>query len=161
MNAIARSRRNLRRSDLKTRVSQCLCKERIQMLTSKELEFYHENGYVLVRGLFSQAEAAEYRKECHALATRLAAQGNIDATWGAARAAVAEAQDTKIMHCHNVQFFAGCFYAVACARELHGGGISGYRLSQCAAAPHQDVYKAPGKRVAIPYASGRSLLSAR
>jgi len=79
------------------------------MLTSQELEFYHKNGYVLVRGLLSQSDAAEYRQECHSLAARLSSQGNIDATWGAARAAVAEAKDTKIMHCHNVQFFAACF----------------------------------------------------
>ena len=60
------------------------------MLTSEELAAYHENGYVLVRGLFSPQDAAEYRQESHALAARLSGQGNIDATWGAARAAVAE-----------------------------------------------------------------------
>ncbi len=79
------------------------------MLSPADLEFYAENGYILVRGVFSPEEAEEYRAESHALATRLSAQGNIDATWASARAAVAEAKETRIMHCHNVQFFTACF----------------------------------------------------
>jgi ectoine hydroxylase-related dioxygenase (phytanoyl-CoA dioxygenase family) len=79
------------------------------MLTREQLDFYHENGYLLVEGLLTGEEAASLRRECHALADRLSAQTNIDATWGAARAAVAEAKETKIYHCHNVQFYSAAF----------------------------------------------------
>jgi ectoine hydroxylase-related dioxygenase (phytanoyl-CoA dioxygenase family) len=79
------------------------------MLTEDQLEFYHTNGYVLAKGVLSRAEAAELRQECHALAERLSAQANMDATWGSARMAVVGAADTVILHCHNVQFYAAGF----------------------------------------------------
>jgi ectoine hydroxylase-related dioxygenase (phytanoyl-CoA dioxygenase family) len=79
------------------------------MLTREQLDFYHENGYLLVEGLLTKEEAAALRQECHALSERLNAQSNTDATWGAAREAVAEAKDTKIYHCHNVQFYSAAF----------------------------------------------------
>lgn len=41
-------------------------------LSTDQRTFYRENGYVLVEGLLSPAEAAEYRRECHALATGFA-----------------------------------------------------------------------------------------
>lgn len=90
------------------------------MLTPEELASFHENGYLLVRGLLSPEDAEEYRSESHALAARLSAQGNIDATWGSARAAVAGAQDTKIMHCHNVQFFSASFTRLLVNDKLTG-----------------------------------------
>jgi ectoine hydroxylase-related dioxygenase (phytanoyl-CoA dioxygenase family) len=79
------------------------------MLTSQQLDFYHDNGYVLVKGLLSRDEAADLRRECHELAARLSAHQNIEATWGSARAAVAEAKNTSILHCHNVQFYSAAF----------------------------------------------------
>jgi ectoine hydroxylase-related dioxygenase (phytanoyl-CoA dioxygenase family) len=80
------------------------------MLTAEQLAFYRENGYVLVKGMFTREEAAALRQECHDLTERLSAhEKNIDATWGSARAAVAEAKDTRIMHCHNVQFYSAAF----------------------------------------------------
>lgn len=78
-------------------------------LTPKQLDFYQDNGYLLVEGLLKPEEAAELRRECHELAERLSAHKNIDATWGSAREAVAEAKDTKIYHCHNVQFYSAAF----------------------------------------------------
>jgi ectoine hydroxylase-related dioxygenase (phytanoyl-CoA dioxygenase family) len=69
------------------------------------IKFYRENGYVLVPGLFA-AEAAELRNECHALAERLSKNEDLDATWGSARKAVMGAMATKILHCHNVQFYS-------------------------------------------------------
>ncbi len=78
------------------------------MLTPEELAFYRENGYVLVKGLLSRAEADLYRRESHDLAARLATHTNTDATWGAARA-VAGGAETKIHHCHNVQFYSAAF----------------------------------------------------
>jgi ectoine hydroxylase-related dioxygenase (phytanoyl-CoA dioxygenase family) len=79
------------------------------MLTSHQLDFYRKNGYVLVEGLLEKAEAATLQKEAHDLAERLSLKKNIDATWGAAREAVAAARDTKILHCHDVQFQSAAF----------------------------------------------------
>ncbi|MFN8493970.1 MAG: phytanoyl-CoA dioxygenase family protein [Caldilineaceae bacterium] len=77
------------------------------MLTQDQIDFYHKNGYLLVKGVFSRQEAAQYRQEAHDLIERLAQKTNLDATWGSAREAVAEAKQTKIFHCHNVQFYSG------------------------------------------------------
>jgi len=81
----------------------------MEMLKPEQYDFYQENGYLLVKGLLTAEEAADYRRACHDLSERLAAHENMDATWGAARAAVAEAKDTKILHCHNVQFYDAAF----------------------------------------------------
>jgi ectoine hydroxylase-related dioxygenase (phytanoyl-CoA dioxygenase family) len=43
------------------------------------------------------------------LAARLSRYGSIDATWGSAREAVAEAAKTQIFHCHDVQFQSAAF----------------------------------------------------
>ncbi len=79
------------------------------MLNEDQRAFYQENGYILVKGLLTPDEAAFYRRECHELAERQSARHNQDATWGSARAAVAEAQQTKILHCHDVQFYSAAF----------------------------------------------------
>ena len=79
------------------------------MLSRQQPEFYRENGYLLVEGLLSGAEAEAYRRECHDLAERLSLRDNLDATWGSAREAVTQAQDTKVLHCHNVQFYSAAF----------------------------------------------------
>ncbi len=79
------------------------------MLTEDQRAFYQEQGYVLVKGLFSQEEADVYRQECHALLQRLAKMQNLDATWGSARVAVPEARTTQVLHCHDVQFYSAAF----------------------------------------------------
>lgn len=79
------------------------------MLSPEQLNFYNENGYVLAEGILDKTEAAQLRQEAHDLAARLSLKKNIDATWGAAREAVAAAKDTKILHCHDVQFQAAAF----------------------------------------------------
>jgi phytanoyl-CoA hydroxylase len=79
------------------------------MLTSEQLTFYHDNGYLLVKGLLTKEEAACYRRECHGLAERLSRHQSMDATWGSARQAVAGAEQTVVLHCHNVQFYAAAF----------------------------------------------------
>ena len=55
------------------------------MLTPDQISFYNENGYLLIKGLFSKEDSAHYRSECHALADRLT---DADATWESARDAV-------------------------------------------------------------------------
>lgn len=79
------------------------------MLTGEQLAFYNENGYLLVKGLLTRAEAAELRQECHGLIERLAAVRNVEATWGSARQAVAAAKDTRLLHCHDAQFYSAAF----------------------------------------------------
>lgn len=89
-------------------------------LTEEQMAFYQENGYILVKGLLSPEEAALYWQECHDLAARLSEHENMDATWGAARASVAEAKDTKIYHCHNVQFYSAAFSRLLVNERLTG-----------------------------------------
>ena len=79
------------------------------MLTLEQKTFYQQNGYILYKALLSADEAATYRRECHDLAERLSAVRNIDATWGSARDSVAEAKDTSVFHCHDVQFYSAAF----------------------------------------------------
>ena len=82
------------------------------MLTQQQIDFYRENGYLLVKGLFSREQALTLRNEAHALAERLTNQGmNIDATWGSAKSADPNAGvgATKILHCHDVQFHSAAF----------------------------------------------------
>jgi ectoine hydroxylase-related dioxygenase (phytanoyl-CoA dioxygenase family) len=89
------------------------------MLTSEQIGFYRENGYLLVKGLLSKDEAAVLRAECHALAERLSSQRSIDATWGSAREAAMGAE-TQILHCHNVQFYSAAFTRLICDERLTG-----------------------------------------
>jgi phytanoyl-CoA hydroxylase len=79
------------------------------MLTDEQLAFYRDNGYLLVEGLLTKEEAGSLRRECHALAARLSSRGDIEATWGSARAGMAEAKETRLMHCHNTQFYSAAF----------------------------------------------------
>src|SRR5262245_2749198 len=90
----------------------------LQMLTESQLASYRENGYLLVEGLISQQEAAGLRRECHDLAARLSAQSNLDATWGSAGEAVPGPADTKVYHCHNVQFYSAAFTRLICDPRL-------------------------------------------
>ena len=36
------------------------------MLTDEQKQFFADNGYLLVKGLFTKEEAAQYREEGHA-----------------------------------------------------------------------------------------------
>lgn len=72
-------------------------------LSNDHLSRYHENGFILVKGLLPRDEALTLRDECHGLTERLA-KYETDATWAGARAMTAE--KTVIHHCHNVQFYS-------------------------------------------------------
>ncbi len=78
------------------------------MLTDEQIAFYQENGYVLVPGLLTPGEAADYRRETHALMGRLSALRNINATWGSAKD-IAGGAATQLLHCHDVQFQSAAF----------------------------------------------------
>jgi phytanoyl-CoA hydroxylase len=88
------------------------------MLTSEQIAFYQANGYLLVKGLISKTESAILRAEAHSLIERLGSQRSVDATWGSARAAVADAKETQVLHCHNVQFYSAAFTRLICDERV-------------------------------------------
>ena len=67
---------------------------------------------------------AALRKECHDLATRLAAERNIDATWGSAREVNAQAKTTAVLHCHDVQFYSAAFSRLIVDERLTGAAAA-------------------------------------
>lgn len=96
------------------------------MLTDEEIAFYREQGYLLIEGLFSRDEALTLRAEAHALIECLAERRNVEATWGSARA-VAQARETQLLHCHDVQFYSAAFTRLLVDERLTGAaaGIIG------------------------------------
>lgn len=79
------------------------------MLTPEQVQFYQENGYLLVKGMFSREEAAQFRQEAHDLIERLRKIREVEATWGSARALTGGAAQTQLLHCHDVQFYSAVF----------------------------------------------------
>ncbi len=77
------------------------------MLTQDQVDFYRENGYLLVQGMFSSEEAAHFREEAHALIARLQQLGEVEATWESAKEV--SMTKTSLLHCHNVQFHSASF----------------------------------------------------
>ncbi|MEO3856039.1 phytanoyl-CoA dioxygenase family protein [Acrocarpospora sp. B8E8] len=68
------------------------------------VEFYRDNGYLLVKGLLGKGEAAAYRDECHGVLGRLR---KTDPTWGSARELAGG--PTELRHCHDAQFYSAAF----------------------------------------------------
>lgn len=94
-----------------------------ERLSREQREFYRENGYLLVEGLFSRDEAEELRRESHELIERLSATRDVDATWGSARQAGAMAgamTATVLQHCHDVQFHSAAFSRLIVDERLTG-----------------------------------------
>lgn len=87
------------------------------MPTPQQRSFYQENGYLLIEGLFTAEEAAEFRREAHALIERLSQHADINPTWGSARQI---AEGTKLLHCHNVQFYSAVFTRLLVDERLTG-----------------------------------------
>ena len=90
------------------------------MLTTGQRAFYRDNGYLLVEGLLSRDEATAFRRRCHALAERLAATRSIEATWGSARGVAGQVAETKLLHCHNVEFYDAAFGCLLLDERLTG-----------------------------------------
>lgn len=79
-------------------------------MTQEELDFYNDNGYVLLRGVLTPEECAGYRAELHDLARRLEERNRThDATWGSAKDGVSKGKPTQLKHCHDVQFYLSSF----------------------------------------------------
>jgi phytanoyl-CoA hydroxylase len=89
------------------------------MLSDKQIEFYRENGYLLVPGVFSRHEAAAYREESHRMFGRLAGDAAEDRTWGSARE-LAGGRRTTIQGQHDVQFLAAAFTRLIVDERLTG-----------------------------------------
>jgi phytanoyl-CoA hydroxylase len=87
------------------------------MLTQAQYDFYKNQGYVLVEGLFTAEEARAFREEAHALMDRLSQHADINPTWGSARQI---AEGTKLLHCHNVQFYSALFTRLLVDERLTG-----------------------------------------
>ena len=77
------------------------------LLSDEQVAFFQENGYLLVKGLFSRDEAQSYRQSTHDLAARIYAAGQSDATWASGKAISGKA--TALQHCHDVQFYDANF----------------------------------------------------
>jgi ectoine hydroxylase-related dioxygenase (phytanoyl-CoA dioxygenase family) len=88
------------------------------MLSQRQIDFYRENGFLLVKGLLAREEAARLRDEAHAIIERLSAIKSMEATWGSARGITPE--KTVLLHCHNAQFFSADFSRLIVDERLTG-----------------------------------------
>jgi ectoine hydroxylase-related dioxygenase (phytanoyl-CoA dioxygenase family) len=88
------------------------------MLTAEQVAFYQENGYLLVKGLFTKAECAAWREEGHALIERVNSVTLADATWRGAREVTTV--ETKLLHCHDVQFYSAAYSKLIVDDRLTG-----------------------------------------
>ena len=77
------------------------------ILTDEQIEFYQENGYLLVKGLFSREEAACYRQAGHELMARIYGESLGGDGWGSSKAL--SEKSTQLQHCHDVQFYDAAF----------------------------------------------------
>src|SRR5690625_196712 len=67
---------------------------------------YDEQGYVLVKGLLTPEEAAEYRARSHELIASLDCK---DDPTGEAAASVARGQKPSLQHLHDAQFYDAAY----------------------------------------------------
>ena len=87
-------------------------------LASEQVAFYQENGYLLVKSLFSREEAARFRQAGHDLMARIYAAGQGDASWGSGKSLSDKA--TALQHCHDVQFYDAEFARLIVDERLTG-----------------------------------------
>jgi hypothetical protein len=79
-------------------------------LKPEQIQFYQDNGYLLVPGVFTAGEADLFRRESHELARRLVeshAPGVVGEGWGSGRKVTDLPRE--LLHCHNVQFHSAVF----------------------------------------------------
>ncbi len=88
------------------------------ILSDEQVAFYHENGYLLVKGLFARDEAARYCQAGHDLMERIDAQNQNYGGWESGKA-LAE-RETKLQHCHDVQFYDAAFARLIVDERLTG-----------------------------------------
>ena len=82
------------------------------MITSEQKQFYEDNGYLHLRGVFSAEEAAAFRAEAHDLIERISDRGYNNAAWKSGDEL--SMVKTQLKHCHNVQFESSMFSQLIC-----------------------------------------------
>jgi ectoine hydroxylase-related dioxygenase (phytanoyl-CoA dioxygenase family) len=92
--------------------------EEYRMLAQDQIDFYQENGYLLVKGMFTREEAAAFRAEAHALIDRLRQTHDVEATWDSAKEVTST--KTSLLHCHDVQFQSARLTALLVDDRLTG-----------------------------------------
>ena len=84
--------------------------EKTYTLAPYEKQHYVENGYVLVKAVFSRDEAAYFRREVHDIAQRLLGnQADDVVNQGWSSGAKVTDLPRELLHCHNVQFHSSAF----------------------------------------------------
>ena len=84
--------------------------DKMYTLTTHEKQHYVENGYVLVKAVFSREEAAYFRREAHGIAQRLLEnQADDVVNQGWSSGAKVTDLPRELLHCHNVQFHSSAF----------------------------------------------------
>ena len=84
--------------------------EKTYTLAPHEKQHYVENGYVLVKAVFSRDEAAYFRREVHDIAQRLLGnQADDVVNQGWSSGAKVTDLPRELLHCHNVQFHSSAF----------------------------------------------------
>ena len=79
-------------------------------LKDDEIRFFNEQGYLLIKGVFSREEAATFWKEAHQLAYRLASAedpGYRNEGWRSG--ATVTDLPRELLECHNAQFHSAAF----------------------------------------------------
>ena len=94
--------------------------EKTHSLSEAELSFYNDNGYLLVKGVFTPAEAAILRREAHDLIERINANPDHEPSYVGGWKSAAKVTDRprELRHCHNVQFYSALFSRLICDPRL-------------------------------------------
>ncbi|MEM9775423.1 MAG: phytanoyl-CoA dioxygenase family protein, partial [Chloroflexota bacterium] len=82
------------------------------MITQEQKQFYADNGYLHLRGVFTADEAAVFRAEAHDLMERISDRGYNSAAWKSGDQI--SMVKTQLKHCHNVQFESALFSRLIC-----------------------------------------------
>ena len=84
------------------------------MLTPEQIQFYKDNGYLLVGGIFTSEEIEESSRETDAMFERVQQSGRrLEATWGGkwreAQIPEEERGKTSVLSIHNMQYHSAVF----------------------------------------------------
>lgn len=91
-------------------------------LSAEQVAQYGSDGYLLLRGVLSQDEAADLRADGHAIIDRLALSHDVEATWSTTRHMHPDGASTKtrLHHCHDVQYHSAKFTRLLLDERLTG-----------------------------------------
>ena len=93
------------------------------MLASEQVQFYQDNGYLLVEQVFTPEEVAEGVEETDAMFERMQANGHrLEATWGGKwqqhQIDEEERGETSVLSIHNMQYHSAVFTRMLVHRKL-------------------------------------------